>query len=349
MLQTNRYIPQRFLPDKAIDLLDEACANTRVQLDSQPTVIDDLERQKFQLEVEIAALAKEKGNTSKDKLSSVQEMLAKIKEDMAPLKAQYSVEKERIEELGRLTRKRDELITKIERAQRDGNRDLMAELKFDALPGLEQRLKLLRQEQEKYESTTAPLLTEVVGPEQIAIVVSRWTGIPVHKLSLTERQRLLGLKDALMQRVICQEEAIESICLAVLRSGAGLSKRKMPIGTFLMLGPTGVGKTELCKTLACELFSSHDRLIRIDMSEYMERHTVARLLGAPPGYVGYDSGGQLTEQVRRNPFSVLLFDEVEKAHNDVLSVLLQLLDDGRLTDGQVWTNLIYFTRVLAHS
>ncbi|CEM08347.1 unnamed protein product [Vitrella brassicaformis CCMP3155] len=331
---SDRYITTRFLPDKAIDLVDEACANTRVQLDSQPEAIDVLERQRLQLEIERKALEKEKDPASQQRKHDVEKQLADIAEQLKPLMAQYGAEKERIEEMKRLAQKKDKLQSKIEAAQRRGDVDEAAELQFDALPGVEKRLKDLQQQQDQYEREHTSLLSEVVGADQIAEVVSRWTGIPVHRLSQTERERLLNLKQSLMRLVVGQEEAIEAVTEAVMRSAAGLAKRNKPIGAFLFLGPTGVGKTELAKSLAAELFDHSGRLARYDMSEYMEKHSVSRLIGSPPGYVGHEEGGQLTEEIRRNPYSVILFDEVEKAHQAVWNVLLQVLDEGRLTDSQ---------------
>lgn len=341
----DRYISSRFNPDKSIDLLDEACANVRVQLDSQPEELDNLQRSIIQLEVEAKALEKELSESSKAASGSVKERLEEVKKQIAelertrkPLLAQYNEERERIEEIRRLNKKVSDLKHKIELAERRGDVDLVAELKFDALPNAESRLTQIQREQEEYEKNLAhkkssSLLTEVIGPEAIADVVSKWTGIPVSKLTQGEREKILTLEKSLKEKVIGQPDAVESVARAVLRSRAGLSKRNMPIGSFLFLGPTGVGKTELCKALALELFDTTNRLVRIDMSEYMEKHSVSRLIGAPPGYVGYDEGGQLTEAVRRDPFSVVLFDEVEKAHPDVWSILLQMLDDGRLTSG----------------
>lgn len=328
----DRYITDRFLPDKAIDLVDEACASIRVQLDSQPECIDTLERQKFQLEVEVKALEKELDASSKERLIKARAQLAKVESDLPPLRAKYEAEKSRLTEMRELNKRISELKLKLELAQRRVDRDLVAELMYDIIPDKERRLKRLQEEQDAYVLTGLPLISDTVGPEQVAEVVSRWTGIPVHRLSQTERERLLNLESALKRRVVGQNEAIKAVCQAVMRSGAGLSKGRMPIGSFLFLGPTGVGKTELSKALAEELFDSSDRLVRIDMSEYMEQHSVAKLIGSPPGYVGYEEGGQLTEEIRRNPYSVILFDEIEKAHPSVWNILLQMLDEGRLTD-----------------
>ncbi|CDI78726.1 hypothetical protein EAH_00001280 [Eimeria acervulina] len=330
----DRYITSRFLPDKAIDLMDEACAIARVQVDSKPEIMDRLERLIFQLEVEATALSKESDAASQERLTEVRQEIAKHRETLKPLQLQYTREKETLDELRQLALKEDELKAKIEKAERLGQMDLVAELRYDALPGLQKRLMELRKVQETYEKTHKPLLTEVVGPEQIADVVHRWTNIPVQKLTQTEKERLLRLKEKLSQRVVGQLPAVIAVSESILRSAAGLARRNKPIGSFLFLGPTGVGKTELCKAVAEELFDTKERIVRLDMSEYMEAHSVARLIGAPPGYVGHEEGGQLTEAVRRNPYSVVLLDEVEKAHHQVWNVLLQVLDEGRLTDSQ---------------
>ncbi|CAG8797229.1 20781_t:CDS:2 [Gigaspora margarita] len=327
-----RYITNRFLPDKAIDLMDEACANTRVQLDSRPEIIDQLERRHLQLEVEAAALAKEKDEPSLQRLKKVKEEMADIQEQLRPLKAKYDHDKCRLDELRSLKQKLDELKTKADYAEMRGNIDQAADLRYYAIPEVEQRIATLQTQ--KAQDDTNNLLTEVVGPEQITDVVSRWTGIPVSRLSKSQAERLLSLSDSLHKRVVGQDEAVQAVADAVLRSRAGLARENQPLGSFLFLGPTGVGKTELSKALAQELFDDEKYIIRIDMSEFMESHSVARLIGAPPGYVGHDEGGQLTEAVRRRPYSVVLFDEVEKAHVQVLNILLQVLDDGRLTDGQ---------------
>lgn len=328
----DRYIMSRFLPDKAIDLMDEACASVRVQLESQPECIDVLERQKFQLEVELQALQKESDAQSKERADATRAALANLNEQLGPLKARFATEKERRLEMQKTQTRIEQLKNELERAQRNGDAARAAELQYDIIPDKIARLNRLRQEHEEYAKREGALLTDVVGPEQIAAVVSRWTGIPVHKLSQSEKQRILTLRDRLKSRVVGQDAAIDAIAECVLRNGAGLSKGNMPIGSFLFLGPTGVGKTELCRALAQEMFDSSERLVRLDMSEYMEAHSVARLIGSPPGYVGHEEGGQLTEEIRRNPYSVVLMDEVEKAHPQVWNVLLQVLDDGRLTD-----------------
>ena len=335
----DRYITTRFLPDKAIDLMDEACANTRVQLDSQPEIIDTLERRKLQLEVEATALGKEKDKASKDRLDKVKEELAHIEEQLRPLKLRYDQERQRVNNLNTLRKKVDTIKQKIAEAERQRDLAKVADLRYGALPELEKQISQLEIEEERAKEgpqsqSKDKLLSEVVGPEQISEVVSRWTGIPVSKLNQTERDKVLHLAERLHQRVIGQDEAIEAVAQAILRSRAGLSRPQQPTGSFLFLGNTGSGKTETAKALAFELFDDESNMVRIDMSEYMEQHAVSRLIGAPPGYVGYDQGGQLTEAVRRRPYSVVLFDEVEKAHPQVFNVLLQVLDDGRLTDGQ---------------
>eukprot|EP00055_Hartaetosiga_balthica_P002554 m.4402 g.4402 ORF g.4402 m.4402 type:complete len:897 (+) comp2223_c0_seq1:410-3100(+) len=336
----DRYITQRFLPDKAIDLVDEACAKTRVQLDSRPEEIDALERKKLQLDVEATALGKEKDQASKLRLKDVRKQLADIEEELKPLKLKFQMERGRVDELRDLQDKLDKLRNKVTQAERGGDLATAADLKYYAIPDVERRLgELTRKHEEEMsenedgEGNDAPMLSEEVGPEQVTEIVARWTGIPVNKLSQSQRDRLLTLEDKMTRRVIGQDHAVKSVCEAVLRSRAGLSRRNQPVGSFLFLGPTGVGKTELAKALALELFDDDKHIVRIDMSEYMESHSVARLIGSPPGYVGYEEGGQLTEAVRRRQYNLVLLDEVEKAHKDVLNVLLQLLDDGILTDG----------------
>lgn len=343
---SNRYITNRFMPDKAIDLLDEACANVRVQLDSQPEAIDRLERRLLQLEVEATALAKEKDNASKQRLKKVEEEMAQIKEQIKPLKMKYDLEKGRIDEVRKLAQKLEELKNKAAEAERRYDLATAADIRYYAIPDVEKKMQQLEAEKsQRMEAATdaavstpdavggGALLTEVVTEAQIAEIVARWTGIPMQRLTKSAIERLLALGDVLAKRVIGQKEAVQSVAEAILRSRAGLAGEQQPTGSFLFLGPTGVGKTELAKALATELFDDEKYIVRIDCSEYMEQHSVARLIGAPPGYVGYEEGGQLTEAVRRKPYSVVLFDEVEKAHPQILNVLLQVLDDGRLTDG----------------
>ncbi|KAG8488191.1 hypothetical protein CXB51_018107 [Gossypium anomalum] len=326
---SSRYITGRHLPDKAIDLVDEACANVRVQLDSQPEEIDNLERKRMQLEVELHALEKEKDKASKARLVEVRKELDDLRDKLQPLMMKYRKEKQRVDEIRRLKQKREELMFALQEAERRYDLARAADLRYGAIQEVESAIAQL-------EGTTDEniMLTETVGPEHIAEVVSRWTGIPVTRLGQNEKERLIGLAERLHQRVVGQNQAVEAVSEAVLRSRAGLGRPQQPTGSFLFLGPTGVGKTELAKALAEQLFDDENQLIRIDMSEYMEQHSVARLIGAPPGYVGHEEGGQLTEAVRRRPYSVVLFDEVEKAHISVFNTLLQVLDDGRLTDGQ---------------
>jgi ATP-dependent Clp protease ATP-binding subunit ClpB len=331
----SRYITNRFMPDKAIDLIDEACANTRVQLDSQPEIIDQLQRRKLQLDVEATALEKEKDAQSKARLQKVKDELSKIKDELQPLIARYQEEKKSVDELRNLKQKLSDMKQAIIEAERRYDLARVADLRYGAVPELEKRIHdLTEQKRRESEGGESKLLSEVVTSEQIAEVVARWTGIPVTKLSQTETERLLSLGAHLHKRVIGQDEAVDAVADAVLRSRAGMSRPNQPTGSFLFLGPTGTGKTELAKALAYELFDDEKHIIRLDMSEYMESHSVARLIGSPPGYVGHDEGGQLTEAVRRRPYSVVLFDEIEKAHHQVWNVLLQVLDDGRLTDGQ---------------
>mmetsp|Transcript_8552 Transcript_8552/g.24134 ORF Transcript_8552/g.24134 Transcript_8552/m.24134 type:complete len:908 (+) Transcript_8552:137-2860(+) len=333
-----RYITQRRLPDKAIDLIDEAAANARVQLDSQPEVIDNLERQRLQLEVEETALQSEADDPqSKLRLQDVRAELANVVEELERLRARYHTEKATIDELKMVQKEIEDTKIAIEEAERRYNKVSVAELRYNKLPLLEARRdEIVKRAEEQREEAGEdnPMLSDIVGPEQIADVVSRWTGVPVTKLAKSDKDRLLDLAGELHQSVVGQEEAVQAVADAVLRSRAGIGRPNKPQGSFLFLGSTGVGKTELCKALARSLFDTDKNMVRIDMSEYMERHAVSRLIGAPPGYVGHESGGQLTEAVRRRPYSVILFDEVEKAHQDVFNVLLQVLDDGRLTDSQ---------------
>ncbi|KAH0463974.1 hypothetical protein IEQ34_006760 [Dendrobium chrysotoxum] len=325
-----RYITGRHLPDKAIDLVDEACANVRVQLDSQPEEIDNLERRRIQLEVEMHALEKEKDKASKSRLSEVKKELDDLRDKLQPLVMRYRKEKERIDEIRRLKQKREELLFALQEAERRMDLARAADLRYGALQEIDAAIAQLEGEA----GGENLMLTENVGPDQIAEVVSRWTGIPVTRLGQNDKERLIGLAERLHKRVVGQDQAVDAVAEAVLRSRAGLGRPQQPTGSFLFLGPTGVGKTELAKALAEQLFDDETLIVRIDMSEYMEQHSVARLIGAPPGYVGHEEGGQLTEAVRRRPYSVVLFDEVEKAHTSVFNTLLQVLDDGRLTDGQ---------------
>ena len=328
---SHRYISDRFLPDKAVDLVDEAASRLKIELDSMPTEIDQLERQTMQLEMERQALKKERDTASKERLSKLEKELADLKEQSGRLKAQWQKEKEEITKSQRIGEQIDQLRTELEQTQRRGDLQRASEIQYGRIPELQKQLDDL-----KTRETAGGhiLLKEEVTEEDIAKVVSSWTGIPVSRLQEGERQKLVKMEERLMERVVGQERAIRAVSNAVRRARAGLQDENRPIGSFMFLGPTGVGKTELSKALAEFLFDDERAMIRIDMSEYMEKHTVARLIGAPPGYVGYEEGGQLSEAVRRRPYSVVLFDEIEKAHHDVFNVLLQVLDDGRITDGQ---------------
>ena len=328
---SDRYITDRFLPDKAIDLVDEACALIKTEMDSMPTELDELRRKVMQLEIEEAALKKEEDNLSKERLEELQQELAELKSDYDNKVAQWENEKDSINKVGELREQVEVVKKEIEKAQNDYDLDKAAELQYGKLPELQ---KQLEEEEEKVKGKDLELVRESVTEEEIARIISRWTGIPVAKLTETERDKILHLDDALHKRVIGQDEAVTKISEAILRSKAGVEDPNKPIGSFMFLGPTGVGKTELAKSLAQNLFDDESNIVRIDMSEYMEKFSVSRLIGAPPGYVGYDEGGQLTEAVRRKPYSVVLFDEIEKAHPDVFNVLLQVLDDGRITDSQ---------------
>ena len=330
---SNRYIPDRFLPDKAIDLMDEAAAKLRTEMDSMPTELDETQRRVMQLEIEKEALRKEKDKGSRDRLNRIEKELAEERSRAAALTAQWQSEQEGVRQLRTLREQLEETRIRIEQAEREYDLNRAAELKYGTLASLEQQLEAEQQRLDRKQGT-ASLLKEDVGEEDIADVVSRWTGIPVSRLMEGEMERLLSLDETLHRRVVGQDEAIRAVSEAVIRSRAGLKDPARPIGSFLFLGPTGVGKTELGRALAEALFDDEQAMIRIDMSEYQEKHTVARLIGAPPGYVGHEEGGQLSEAVRRRPYSVLLFDEIEKAHFDVFNVLLQILDDGRLTDGK---------------
>jgi len=329
---SNRYVSGRKLPDKAIDLMDEACANVRVDLDSRPQALDQVERKCLQLEIEAAALAKEESTdpASATRLGEVRRELEQLKETRTALEGEYLKAQGLLEELANLRREVEDVEWAVDENKRKFQVEKAAELQYTELPKLQERYAEKLDELKK----SSNLLQDFVGPEQIASVVSRWTGIPVSKLNQGERDRVLGLEDRLKSHVIGQDAAIKAVASAILRSRAGLSASSRPIGSFLFLGPTGVGKTHVAKQLAKELFDDEKAMLRVDMSEYMEQHTVARLIGSPPGYIGHDEGGQLTEAVRRRPYSVILFDEVEKAHKSVLNVLLQMLDDGRLTDGK---------------
>ncbi|MDR2504799.1 MAG: ATP-dependent chaperone ClpB [Oscillospiraceae bacterium] len=327
-----RYISDRFLPDKAIDLMDEAAAILRTELGSKPAALDEADRRILQMEIEREALRREEDKHSKARLAQLEDELAKLREQSADMSAKWQVEKQDIDKMKSLRAEIDQTRRKLEEAQRSYDLNLMAELQYGKLPQLEGELEKLKTEKENQQG--GRLLREVVTEHEIAQIVSRWTGIPVTKLIESEREKLLRLPEILHKRVIGQNEAVEAVADSILRSRAGLSDPNRPIGSFLFLGPTGVGKTELAKALAEALFDSEQNMVRIDMSEYQEKHTVSRLVGAPPGYVGYDEGGQLTEAVRRKPYSIVLFDEIEKAHPDVWSTLLQVLDDGRLTDSQ---------------
>ena len=330
---SNRYIADRFLPDKAIDLVDESAAKLRTEIDSMPAALDESLRRRRQLEIEQVALKKEKDSASKDRLAKLEKELAELKEQSDTLQAQWQAEKGRVQKLRDLREQIDSTKTAIERAEREYDLNKAAELKYGKLNELERALSDAEKDLSGAQGNSR-LIKEEVDEEDIAAVVSRWTGVPVTRLLEGEKQKLLHLGDELHKRVIGQDEAVTAVAEAVLRARSGLKDPQRPVGSFIFLGPTGVGKTELARALAECLFDDERALIRIDMSEYQEKHTVARLIGAPPGYVGHEEGGQLTEAVRRRPYAVLLFDEIEKAHNDVFNVLLQVLDDGRLTDGQ---------------
>ncbi len=326
---SDRYITDRFLPDKAIDLVDEACALIKTELDSMPMELDELSRKIMQMEIEETALKKETDRLSQERLQELQKNLAELHDQFASSKAQWENEKASVDRLSSLREEIEQIGRDIALAQQQYDLNKAAELQYGRLPQLQKELEA---EEEKVKNQDLSLVHESVTDEEIARIISRWTGIPVSKLNESERSRILHLDQVLHQRVVGQDEGVEKVTEAILRSKAGIKDPKKPIGSFLFLGPTGVGKTELAKTLAEALFDDENNMVRIDMSEYMEKHSVARLIGAPPGYVGYDEGGQLTEAVRRKPYSVVLFDEVEKAHPDVFNVLLQVLDDGRITD-----------------
>ena len=328
---SNRYISDRFLPDKAIDLVDEACALIKTELDSMPTELDELQRKAMQMEIEETALKKENDRLSQERLANLQKELAELKEELNNRKAQWENEKASVEKLSRLREEIDAVSTQVEIAQREGDYEKAAELSYSRLPALKKQLEI---EEEQVKSKDLSLVHESVSDEEIAKIISRWTGIPVARLTESERNKTLHLDEELHRRVVGQDEGVTKVTEAIIRSKAGIKDPAKPIGSFLFLGPTGVGKTELAKSLAAALFDDENNMVRIDMSEYMEKYSVSRLIGAPPGYVGYEEGGQLTEAVRRKPYSVVLFDEIEKAHPDVFNVLLQVLDDGRITDSQ---------------
>ena len=328
---SNRYISDRFLPDKAIDLVDEACALIKTELDSMPAELDEQRRKILQMQIEEAALKKETDNLSRERLETLQKELAELKDTFNSAKAQWENEKSSVEKLSKLREQIEDMNRQIQKAKNDYDLNRAAELQYGELPKLQQ---MLEAEEKKVKNEDLSLVHESVTDEEIARIVSRWTGIPVAKLTEGERTKILGLEEELHTRVIGQNEAVTKVSDAIIRSKAGIKDPTKPIGSFLFLGPTGVGKTELAKTLAEKLFDDENNMVRIDMSEYMEKYSVSRLIGAPPGYVGYEEGGQLTEAVRRKPYSVVLFDEIEKAHPDVFNVLLQVLDDGRITDSQ---------------
>ncbi len=328
---SHRYITDRFLPDKAIDLVDEACALIKTELDSMPAEMDEMQRKIMQLQIEEAALKREEDKLSQERLADLQEEIAELKSEFEIKKAQWDNEKTAVDRLVKLREERDEINKQIQKAQQAYDLNKAAELQYGRLPAIENQIL---QEEEAVKKREMALLRESVSDDEIAKIVSRWTGIPVAKLNESERKKILSLSEHLHERVIGQEEAVTKVSEAIIRSKAGIKDPSKPVGSFLFLGPTGVGKTELAKALAHNLFDDENNIVRLDMSEYMEKHSVARLIGAPPGYVGYDEGGQLTEAVRRKPYSVVLFDEVEKAHPDVFNTLLQVLDDGRITDSK---------------
>ena len=330
---SKRYINDRFLPDKAIDLVDEACAMIKTELDSMPAELDEMQRKIMQLEIEEAALKKETDNLSKERLEALRKELSELKEEFGIQKAKWDSDKTKVDNISKLKEELENVNNQIAQAKREYNLEKAAELQYGRLPQIEKQIEEAEAKAKK-DGSDDSLVHENVTEEEIAKIISRWTGIPVAKLSESERQKTLNLDETLHKRVVGQDEAVTKVTEAIIRSKAGIKDPSKPIGSFLFLGPTGVGKTELAKTLAESLFDDENNIIRLDMSEYMEKYSVSRLIGAPPGYVGYDEGGQLTEAVRRKPYSVVLFDEVEKAHPDVFNVLLQVLDDGRITDSQ---------------
>ena len=327
---SHRYISERFLPDKAIDLVDEACAMIRTEMDSMPQELDELTRRALRLEIEEAALKNEKDEASKERLKTLSRELADIREKESALRSQWESEKGAIDQIRQVREELDTTRIEMEKAERNYDLNTVAQLRHGKMPELEAKLKQL----EAVEAKEGALLKEEVSQEEIADIVAKWTGVPVTRIVEGEKEKLLRLEEVLHERVVGQDESVTLVTEAILRARAGIKDPRRPIGSFLFLGPTGVGKTELARTLAQTLFDTEDNIVRIDMSEYMEKHAVARLIGAPPGYVGYDEGGQLTEAVRRKPYSVVLFDEIEKAHPDVFNVLLQVMDDGRITDAQ---------------
>jgi ATP-dependent Clp protease ATP-binding subunit ClpB len=333
-LLSHRYISDRFLPDKAVDLMDEAASRLKMELDSKPTEIDELDRQIMQLEMERQALKKEKDAGSRERLVRIEKDLADLREKSAQITAQWQNEKAEITKAGKFQEQLDALRTELEQAQRRGELGKASEIQYGRIPQLQRQIEEHNAKLATLQKDGRQMLKEEVTEEDIAEVVSSWTGIPVSRLQEAEREKLVRMEDRLAERVVGQKQAISAVANAVRRARSGLQDPNRPIGSFIFLGPTGVGKTELARALAEFLFDDENAMIRIDMSEYMEKHTVARLIGAPPGYVGYEEGGQLSEAVRRKPYSVVLFDEIEKAHHDVFNVLLQVLDDGRITDGQ---------------
>ena len=324
---SNRYITDRFLPDKAIDLIDEACASIRMQLESNPTEIDELNRKILQLEIEKVALSKEKDQLSKERLRKIENELKELKNRYEELNTQWEQEKKEINRISDLKRELEKARFELENYLQEGNYNKAAEYQYSIIPNIEKQINTINETKEK-------ILSEIVDEDKVTEIIARWTNIPVSKLMQGDREKLLNLKETLMKRVIGQDEALELVSNAIIRQRAGIKDQNKPIGSFLCLGPTGVGKTEVARSLAEALFDSESHIIRIDMSEYMERYSVSRLIGAAPGYIGYEEGGQLTEAVRRNPYSIVLFDEIEKAHPDVFNLLLQILDDGRITDSQ---------------
>ena len=331
---SDRYITDRFLPDKAIDLIDEACATIRTEIDSLPEEVDRISRRVTQLEIEEAALKKEKDENSKQRLEALQKELANLKDELNVLKLQWEKEKQAIHGVADLKKELEGARRSLEEAQARGEYEKAAELQYGKIPSLEKQIAEVEEMQRDESGKETRLLRENVTEEEIAEIISRWTGIPIAKLVQGEREKLLNLKEELKRRVMGQDDAIDLVGDAIIRARAGIKDPHRPIGSFLFLGPTGVGKTEIAKALAEFLFDSEEHIVRIDMSEYMEKHAVSRLVGAPPGYVGYEEGGQLTEAIRRKPYSIVLLDEIEKAHPDVFNILLQILDDGRITDSQ---------------